>query len=83
VFGGLASIRKKNKMAQTLIEQYDVQLQEDIFASLVASIVSAKLAGTYVDITAEVVGGWYVSAEDRKTQKAEAIADAVVKKLGK
>lgn len=70
-------------MAQTLIEQYDVQLQDDIFAELVASIVSAKLAGTYVDITAEVVGGWHVSAEDQKTQKAEAIADAVVKKLGK
>lgn len=70
-------------MTQTLIEQYDVQLQEDLFAELVASIVSAKLSGSYIDITPEVVGGWHVSSEDQKTQKAEAIANAVVKKLGK
>lgn len=70
-------------MSQTLIEQYDVQLQEDLFADLVASIVSAKLSGAYQNIEPTIVGGWHISTEEQRTQKAEAIADAVVAKLGK
>jgi hypothetical protein len=54
------------------------EAQENEFAALVANIVSAKLAGNYENIKAEVIGGWNISTQDQMTMKAEVIADAVV-----
>lgn len=69
-------------MSETLIELYDVELQEKKFADLVASIVDAKINGYYDDIEPTVTGGWHVSQTEQTIQKAETIANAVVQKLG-
>lgn len=61
---------------------YSVEDAQNEFASLVAEIVAAKLAGNYENIEAEIVGGWYISPEDQLTQGAERIADAVVAEIG-
>lgn len=65
--------------SESLIDQYNVELQEAKFAQLVASIHKQKLAGTYEDIQPEVVGGWYISPEGQAIQKAEKIADYIIR----
>jgi hypothetical protein len=65
-------------MTQSLIEQYNVELQDQKFVDLVASIYKQKVDGTYENIQPEVVGGWYVSQEGQDIQKAERIADAII-----
>lgn len=69
-------------MSKNLLDLYNLDLQEANFAFLVASIAKAKIDGTYTDITPTVVGGWYVSEEEKQIQQAELIADAVVLTLG-
>lgn len=69
-------------MSESIVEQYDIEAQEKQFADLVASIVSAKLKGEYYDIEPHVIGGWYISETEQTIQKAETIANAVVKTLG-
>jgi hypothetical protein len=66
-------------MTQDLIDQYNVELQDQKFLDLVASIYKQKLAGTYENIQLETVGGWYTSPEGQEIQKAERIADAIIK----
>jgi len=63
---------------QSLIEQYDVALQEKHFTDLVARIYTLKMQNNYVDIEIQPTGGWYVSEQDQLTQKAERIADAII-----
>lgn len=64
---------------ESLIDQYNVELQDAKFAQLVASVYKQKAAGTYEDIQPEVIGGWYVSPEGQAIQKAEKIADFILK----
>jgi hypothetical protein len=66
-------------MTQDLIDQYNVELQDQKFLDLVASVYKQKLAGTYENIQLETVGGWYTSPEGQEIQKAERIADAIIK----
>lgn len=66
-------------MTQDLIDQYNVELQDQRFLDLVASVYKQKLAGTYENIQLETVGGWYTSPEGQEIQKAERIADAIIK----
>lgn len=63
---------------QSLIEQYDVELQEQHFTDLVAHIYTLKVQNNYTNIEIQPTGGWYISREDQLTQKAERIADAII-----
>ncbi len=62
---------------QELIDQYNVELQQERFALLVAARVNDILSGNAKALEFPKVGGWFNSTEEQQLMFADTIARAV------
>jgi hypothetical protein len=62
---------------QELIDQYNVELQQERFALLVAARVNDILSGNAKVLEFPKVGGWFNSVEEQQLMFADTIARAV------
>jgi len=68
---------------QELIDQYNVELQQEHFALLVAARVNDILSGTAKVLEFPKVGGWFNSTEEQQLMFADKIARTVCTAMDK
>lgn len=68
-------------MMQELIDMYNVELQQERFALLVAARVNEILSGNAKVLEFPKVGGWFNSTEQQQLMFADLIARAVCANL--